>query len=133
MQIKWQSKLFPKLILTEEHYQEMRKDFPEIESFRDQMEKLEKHLKYNPGKVPRSHWKTKISNWMIVANEIAKEKRAYRLRKGMEKQHFTKNESSQALASILGAKSLVEEKAVKKPFTCERCGQVHHPKFDCRA
>lgn len=99
MQIKWQSKLFPKLILTEEHYQEMRKLFPNIVSFKTEMEDLEKWLWANESRRPKSHWKTQVSNWMRIADKKAKSDRERRLSKGTEKR-ITHKDATRSLAEI---------------------------------
>lgn len=99
--IKWQSKLFPKLILTESHYQEMRKLFPNIESFKTEMEDLEKWLWANESKRPKSQWKRQVSNWMRIADKKAKNDRQRRLVKGTERP-MTHQDASKSLAEIMG-------------------------------
>ena len=102
--IKWQSQLFPKLTLTEDHYQEMRKLFPDIESFKTEMEELERWLYANESKRPKSHWKAQVSNWMRKANRIAREKRQQRLVRGKERP-MSHQEASKSLAEILAHKT----------------------------
>ena len=104
--VKWQSKLFPKLILTETHYQFMRKAYPYIDSFRDEMVNLEAHLFANESKVPKSHWKAKVNNWMMWANKIAKERREKRLVKGYERP-TTHREAAESVGEIF--KRIAEE------------------------
>lgn len=98
--VKWQSKLFPKLTLTESHYQEMRVRFPHIESFRDEMKKLEDWLWANESRRPKSRWKTQIRNWMRKAEIYAVERHKQRLVKGKERP-MSHQEASKSLAEIL--------------------------------
>jgi hypothetical protein len=128
LSIKWQSKLFPKLILTEEHYQEMRKLFVNIESFKVEMEKAEKFYWANPEKQPKSQWKRAVSNWMRIADDIAKRQRAQRLVKGKEKP-LSHKDATRSLAQIMGVEKPTE--AAVKPFTCSKCTRVHSPYFNC--
>lgn len=97
--IKWQSKLFPKLILTESHYREMRKLFVNIESFKVEMEKAEKFYWANPSKQPKSQWKRAASNWMRIADDMAKKQRERRLAKGTERP-MSHQDASKSLAEI---------------------------------
>lgn len=127
--IKWQSKTFPKLILTESHYQEMRKRFPNIESFRDEMKKLEDWLWANEIKRPKSQWKRQVSNWMRKAELYAVERRKQRLIKGREKP-MSHKDATRSLAQIMGVEKPTE--ATVKPFTCPKCHNVHSPHFNCQ-
>ena len=102
--IKWQSNLFPKLTLTEDHYREMRARFPHIESFRDEMKKLEDWLWVNESRRPKSRWKKAIGNWMRKAEIYAIERRKYRLIKGKERP-MSHQEASKSLAEILAHKT----------------------------
>ena len=99
--MKWQSKLFPQLTLTEEHYRVMRRIYPHIESFKAAMEELEGWLYANQDRMPKKNWKNQVNNWMRKANEIAREKHDRRLAKG-EDRPMTHRESAVRISEVLG-------------------------------
>ena len=99
--IKWKSSLFPRLFLTEDHFQVMRRIYPYIDSFQREMERLEGWLYVNPQRVPKKNWKNQINNWMKTADKIAQRERDRRLVRGQERP-VSHREAAESLGSILG-------------------------------
>lgn len=97
--VKWKSALFPQLVLTEEHYQVMRRIYPYIDSFQREMERLEGWLYVNPLKQPRRNWKNQINNWMKIADQIAQRERQRRLVRGQERP-VTHREAAESIGTI---------------------------------
>jgi hypothetical protein len=98
--IKWKSALFPMLILTEDHFQVMRRIYPYIDSFQREMERLEGWLYVNPQRVPKKNWKNQINNWMKIADKIAQRERQQRLVRGQERP-VSHREAAESIGSIL--------------------------------
>ncbi len=105
--IKWRSRTFPKLVLTESHYELMRRIYPHIDSFRREMERLEGWLYANPQRLPRKNWKNQVNNWMRKADEIAAEREVKGAARG-ETRPMTHRESAERLGDVL--KRMQEEK-----------------------
>jgi hypothetical protein len=73
--IIWQSKWFPKFILTQSHLEILRYAFPSIKHFEPQLKEAELWLFNNPERRPKKNWKRFLTNW--VRNSVkfaAKEK-----------------------------------------------------------
>jgi len=98
LEIKFQSKLYPKLILTEEHYQVLKERLPHIHSFYQEMLKLEMWLYSNPERKPTKNFKRRITNWMINANKFAK---AYKQRGQYDEPRVKTREVAQSVGEIL--------------------------------
>ena len=70
--IVWQSKLFPKLVMTEQLLEVLRRAYPAVKHFEPEMRRLEVHLFTRPAERPKRNWNAKIDNWMKKADEIAR-------------------------------------------------------------
>ncbi len=122
--VKFQSKLFPDLVLTDEHYQLMRPRLRYIESFRDEMEKMELWLADHPQKRPKKNWRTFITNWMKNANRYADEH--------IHKQPRFSKEAKAYIDPLV--KSLAMSPVARDPnehYRCAKCNAIHHPGARC--
>jgi len=69
----WQSKRFPDLKLTQEHFEFLKESFPEIKHFQPHFRDMEVWLDGRPDRQPKSHWRAFINNWMRKAVKILKQ------------------------------------------------------------
>ena len=72
--ILWQSKLFPKLVLTAEHLNVLKSAYQLIKHFEPEMRKAEAWLFANQHRLPKKNWKSFINNWMRIADEKIRDK-----------------------------------------------------------
>lgn len=76
LKILFQSSVFSKLILTEEHYLFLKARLIHIASFKKEMQLLEIWLHDHPERRPKRNWKAQVGNWMRTAEQIAVERKA---------------------------------------------------------
>lgn len=63
-EIIWQSKRFPELVLTKEHLELLKENYPEVKHFQPEMKKMELWLHDHPNRRPQKNWKRFITNWI---------------------------------------------------------------------
>lgn len=62
--IIWQSKIFPKMILTKEHLEVLKYAYPQIKQFEPELRKAEAWLFVHQERAPKKNWRAFINNWM---------------------------------------------------------------------
>lgn len=83
MTVLWQSELFPKLQMTDEELEYLKKHFPEVDKFHPLLVQAERWLSVNPDRQPKRDWKRFFRNW--VRNHIQFAERAKEAEKTFEK------------------------------------------------
>jgi len=123
--IKWQSQIFPEMVLTEEHYTLLRQRLRYINSFREELEGLELWLSDNPHRAPKKNWRTFITNCM---------KRADRLARGRVHQDYSAESRKRYNAMARGLHEKVRVNKTVNPnekYRCTRCRRIHSPGAAC--
>lgn len=75
-ELVFQSSHFPDLKVTKEFLLELRQAFPAVTSFNTELLMLESKMLDDRSFIPKRNWRTKINNWMQVAEQRVKERKA---------------------------------------------------------
>lgn len=74
--IKWRSKFFPDMVLTEKHLEILKYAYPSLGKIEPHLKDAEVWLFDHPDRRPKKLWNVFISNWMKTAARIQAEREA---------------------------------------------------------